>query len=133
MMKVESAMEDLARSIAAKVVEDTKYFTAIIGLVGVIVGSVLTIVGNVVIHFLGERSEAKKDKPRKELLLTMLEDRRFRNRWRKLDRLMHVIGADDETTKRLLLEVGARSSEDKQDLWGLVKYHPLGKKAKLKG
>ena len=31
--------------------------------------------------------------------------------WRKLETLMRVIGSDDTTTKRLLLEIGARGSE----------------------
>lgn len=57
--------------------------------------------------------------------MEMLEDNRFPDRWRKLDTLMHVIGANEETTKRLLLEIGARGSEDKQEHWGLIKYHPF--------
>jgi len=38
---------------------------------------------------------------------------------------MHVIGADEATTKRLLLEIGARGSEDGQDLWGLLERNPF--------
>ena len=120
-------MDDLAKQIASKVVEDTKYFTAIVGLIGVIIGSLLTIIGNIVIHVLKEKSQNKKDKPRKDLLKEMLEDESYPERWRKLDGLMHVIGANEETTKRLLLEIGARGSEDKQELWGLKKYHPFEK------
>lgn len=45
--------------------------------------------------------------------------------WRKLETLMHVIGADEETAKRLLLEVGGRASEDGQPLWGLIERNPL--------
>lgn len=41
---------------------------------------------------------------------------------------MHVIGADESTTKQLLLEIGARGSEDKQELWGMIKHHPFGEK-----
>lgn len=36
-----------------------------------------------------------------------------------------VIGADEETTKRLLLEIGARSSEDGRPLWALIRRQPL--------
>jgi len=118
-------MDDLAQQIARRVVEDTKYFTAIVGLIGVVVGALLTILGNIVTHCLKQRAEAKRDEPRKNLLREMLEDRYYSDRWRKLETLMHVIGADEETTKRLLLEIGARGSEDKQDLWGLRKYHPF--------
>jgi hypothetical protein len=104
---------------------NTEYFAAVIGLIGVGFGSVLTILGNVVVQCLKERSVAKKDRPRKKLLEEMLEDKRYPDHWRKLDTLKHVIGANEETTKRLLLEIGARGSEDQQDLWGLMKYHPL--------
>jgi hypothetical protein len=55
---------------------------------------------------LKERSLAKKNKPRKELPRAMLEDNRFTDHWRKLDTLMHVIGANEET-----IELGARGSE----------------------
>ncbi|MFI5089951.1 MAG: hypothetical protein ACHP7P_07820 [Terriglobales bacterium] len=120
-------MNDLAQEIAKRVVEDTKYFTAIVGLIGVIVGSVLTIIGNVVIHWLNQRAIERQDEPRKKLLQRMLEDKRFPEHWRKLSTLMHVIGADEETTKRLLLEIGARGSEDQQELWGMIKYHPFEK------
>lgn len=116
---------DVASQIAQKVVEDTAYFTALVGLIGVLVGSVLTILGNIVLHWLRERSRRKEDQPRKQLLTEMLEDSRFPERWRQLDTLAHVIGADEEDTKRLLLQVGARASEDGQSIWGLIKYHPL--------
>ena len=106
---------------------NNEHFAAWIGLIGVAVGSGLTVLGNIVMHCLKERSLAKKDKPRKELLKKMLEDNRFTDRWRKLDTLMHVIGANEETTKRLLLEIGARGSEDQQELWGLIKFHPFEK------
>jgi hypothetical protein len=102
------------------------YYTGIFGLIGVIVGSILTIFGNIVKHWLEQRSEYIRNEPRRKLLKRMLKDDRFPERWRSLDTLMHVVGADTETTKRLLLEIGARASEDKQDLWGLIKYHPLG-------
>jgi len=122
-------MDETATAIASKVVEDIRYFTAIVGLIGVIIGSVLTILGNIIIHCLRERASTRKDAPRKKLLVEMLEDDSppHSDRWRKFDTLMHVIGANEDTTKRLLLEVGARASEDGQPKWGLLKYHPLKK------
>jgi hypothetical protein len=116
-------MDDIAQRMCKDVTENNGYFT----LIGVVVGSLLTILGHVVVQCLKERSIAKKEKPRKKLLKDMLEDNRFADRWRKLDTLMHVIGANEEKTKRLLLEIGARGSEDKQELWGLIKYHPFEK------
>jgi hypothetical protein len=118
-------MEDLAQNIARKVVEDTKYFTAIVGLIGVVVGALLTILGKIVTDCLTRRAEKKRDEPRRTLLKQMLKDKRFPDGWRRLETLMHVIGADGATTKHLLLEIGARGSEDGQDLWGLAEDHPF--------
>ncbi len=50
--------------------------------------------------------------------------------WRKLETLKHVIGADEATTKNLLLQIGARASEDGQPLWGLLERNPLPKEEK---
>jgi hypothetical protein len=96
---------------------------ALVGLTGAIVGGVMTLAGNVLVHCLKERTEAKRDAPRKRLLVEMLQH--SEHRWRNLGTLMHVIGADSDTTKRLLLEVGARASEDGKPLWGLTSPNPL--------
>jgi hypothetical protein len=49
--------------------------------------------------------------------------------WRKLSTLSRVIGADADTTKRLLIELGARGSEkpreDNEEVWGLISKHSL--------
>jgi hypothetical protein len=79
--------------------------------------------GNFGMHWLKERSEAKKDEPGKKLLKEMLDHPE--HKWRRLDTLMHVIGADEEKTKTLLLEIGARASEDGKRLWGLKSRNPL--------
>ena len=118
-------MNELAQEIARKVVEDTKYFTAIIGLIGVIIGSIITIIGNILVQWLKHRAEYRKDEQRRNLLNKMLNDERFKGGWRTLDTLMHVIGSDQDTTKRLLIEIGARASEDGQDKWSLIKNNPL--------
>jgi len=99
---------------------NTKIVVALIGMGGVIAGSFLASVWQ---YWFQERPRQKADKERKKLLVRMLEDSRFT--WRKLETLKHVIGADDETTKRLLLEVGARASEDGEPLWGLINRNPF--------
>ncbi len=96
---------------------------ALIGITGAVIGSVATIAGNVVLYCLKERTAAKREKPRRNLLIAMLKHPDYQ--WRKLDTLMHVIGTDEQTTKRLLLEIGARASEDGQPLWGLITRNPL--------
>jgi hypothetical protein len=92
-----------------------------------LIGAALGVLGSLGTTYLNARLSQGKPDPvaeaRKKLLLVMLEDGRFR--WRKLQVLSHVIGADEDTTKKLLLEVGARASEDGQNLWCLVSRHPF--------
>ena len=98
---------------------------ALIGVTGAVIGSIATMAGNVLLHWLRERSEAKKDEPRKALLRKMLKHPD--HKWRRLDTLMHVIGTDEEKTKSLLLQIGARASEDGKPLWGLISRNTLPK------
>ena len=74
-------------------------------------------------EILKDKLKAKKDDPRKRLLLAMLTAEKFK--WRKLQTLCKVIGADEETTKRLLIEVGARGSENESNVWGLISRNPF--------
>ncbi len=76
---------------------------ALIGVAGAVVGSIATLAGNFLLHWLKERSETNKEKPARELLKEMLNHKT--HTWRKLETLMHVVGASEEKTKRLLLEV----------------------------
>ena len=115
----------LAAEIAKKVVADTSFWVAVVGLVGALIGAVITIAGNIVLHKIQDAPRQKLDNRRKELLKRMLNDSRFPEGWRKLSTLSRVIGADDETTKRLLFEVGARGSENDDDMWGLIEHHPF--------
>jgi hypothetical protein len=100
-----------------------KLLIAVIGLIGVVVGSIISVVGTLLLHCLQEKAKAKSDEPRKNLLREMLRDPRFD--WRSLETLSHVIGADEATTKKLLIQVGARASEDGKGVWGLLEKHPL--------
>lgn len=92
-----------------------------------LIGTAIGVTGSLGTTYLNALlSKAKPDpveEARKKLLLGMLEDNRFQ--WRKFHVLAHVIGADEATTKRLLLLVGARASEDGQNLWCLVSRHPF--------
>lgn len=115
----------LAAEIAKRVVADTSFWVAVVGLAGVVIGAVVTVVGNIALHKIQDGPRQKLDASRKELLITMLNDSRFPQGWRKLSTLSRVIGADDETTKRLLFEVGARGSEKSDDMWGLLERHPF--------
>lgn len=96
---------------------------ALIGFGGVVVGAVVSFAGQFAVHWLQERPRRRADEERKKLLTKMLNHPKYT--WRDFSRLKHVVGADDETTMRLLLELGARGSEDRQDLWGLVSRNPF--------
>lgn len=115
----------LAAQIAKSVVSDTSFWVAVVGLVGVVVGAVIAVVGNIVLHKIQNGPKQRLDNGRKELLKRMLNDSRFPKGWRKLTTLSRVIGADDETTRRLLIEVAARGSEKEDGMWGLIERHPL--------
>jgi hypothetical protein len=115
----------LATSIAGKVVADTKFWVAIIGLVGALIGSFLTIFGNIILHWLKNRSQSKLDSQRIAMLEKMLEDDRFPEKWRNLSTMAAVIGADENETKRLLIKAKARGSEKADGKWGLIKHHPF--------
>jgi hypothetical protein len=96
-------------------------WSGIFGLVGVIVGGVLQ-------FWLEQRktkAQRELDNKRKELLKTALENPPPNTEWRKLQTLSRVIGADYETTTRLLIELGARGSEGEDEVWALLSKKPL--------
>jgi hypothetical protein len=117
--------EDMAKEIADRVLRDNQFWIAVLGLVGSVVGGVLVIVGNFLLNWLQHRNEKTLDYARKKLLEKMLNS----SDWRKLSTLFRVIGADRDTTTRLLIELGARGSEkqrpDGEEVWGLISKHPL--------
>ena len=117
---------ELADRIAARVLQDTQFWIAVVGLVGAIIGSAITILGNVFLHWFQARKESKLDSSRIKLLKNMLDQKQ----WRFLSTLSKVIGADEDTTRRLLIEAGARSSEkernDGEEPWGLISKNPIG-------
>jgi hypothetical protein len=115
----------LAASIAQKVVMDTKFWVAIIGLVGALIGAFITILGNILLHWLKNSPQRKLDEQRISVLEKMLEDDRFPEKWRNLSTMAAVIGADESETKRLLIKAGARGSEKADGKWGLIKHHPF--------
>jgi hypothetical protein len=118
---------NFAIELSNRIANNMSLWIAFIGLIGVIVGSVITVLGNLILHWLKYHPQRNLDKQRKTILNQMLQDERFENKWRKLSTLSRVIGADEETTKRLLIEIQARASEKEDGLWGLIEYHPFSK------
>lgn len=93
--------------------------TAIFGLVGVFVGGFLQLLGQELLSWRARRL----DVARIRLLKKMLADEAYP--WRTVTTCSRVIGADEPTTIRLLVEAGARGSESNDGTWGLVSRHPF--------
>lgn len=94
-----------------------------IGLVGALVGGLLAPAGRLIESSIINRSGERAQKTRKTLLLKMLSSEK--HSWRSLTTLSSVIGSSEEATKELLLQIGARASEDGKPLWALIERHPL--------
>lgn len=95
---------------------------ALAGFGGAVVGALATVLASLASEWNRRRMESAREEPMRRVLLAML---RSGYNWRSLDTLRHVIGADETVAKRLLLEIGARASEDGKDLWGLISRNPL--------
>lgn len=93
--------------------------TAFVGFVGVLVGGLMPLLT----QELRSRRARRLDVARIRLLKKMLADEAFP--WRNLTTCARVIGADEPTTVRLLIEAGARGSESNDGTWGLVSRHPF--------
>ena len=109
--------------IASKVVGDTKFWIGLVGVLGAIVGSALTIFGNFALEWFKNRTQKKLDDSRQKILKEMLEEQAFE--WRNLNTLASVIGCNEETTKNHLISIDARGSEKNDGMWGLIARHPI--------
>ncbi len=94
------------------------------GIIGVAVGSGLTILGQYLVHRWQTGAERKRDLKRKAMLTNML-NKPGKTGWRKMTTLAAVIGASREETARLLIELDARASETGNDVWAFVKDKPI--------
>lgn len=115
----------LAEQIAAQILKDTQFWVAIVGLIGAVVGGVLTLLSNLLLHWIQDRKQNELDTQRVSILKQMLE----RNDWRRLSTMSRVVGATPDETRRLLVKAGARASEtertDGEEVWALLSKKPL--------
>lgn len=94
------------------------------GIIGVLVGGLLTILGQYLLHRWQTDAARKRDVKRKAMLANMLENPGPTG-WRKLETMANVIGANREVTARLLIELNARASESGRDVRAFVRKKPL--------
>ena len=118
----------LAQEIATRVIKDVQFWTSVVGLVGVIIGAVITVIGNVLLHRLQQRGKSALDVARKALLKQMLDNAEFKE-GRSFETLSKVTGAAPEDCRRLLIEIGARgfTLEGGREGWTYIKNRPLNK------
>jgi hypothetical protein len=103
-----------------------KYTTSIFGFIGVITGAIISIIGNLIQEWYKNKDKKELEDKRKRLLLQMLNNPKFE--WRDINTLSNVIGATKDETRRLLININARSSEKRdngKELWALIKKQPL--------
>jgi hypothetical protein len=74
-------------------------------------------------HYFAQSKKNKSEESAKKLLLSLLNGKW---RWRNIQVMANVVGTDEETVRRLLLEIGARGSMREPRLWGLVSRNPIG-------
>lgn len=109
--------------LAARIVGDTKFWIALVGVIGAIAGSLLTLIGSFALEWFKRKPQRDIDCAREKLLIQMLSDTAFQ--WRNLSTLAAVIGCDEEQTKNHLIAIEARGSEKNDGKWGLINRHPL--------
>lgn len=97
------------------------------GLIGVIVGALVTVASQWAIHLIKTAKVRRVDNKRKALLTELLNNP-GKTGWRTMATLSGVIGSTRDDTARLLIEIGARSNEkDGADVWAWTKDKPLPK------
>jgi hypothetical protein len=97
----------------------------ILGMAGVSIGAILQLFVDHCRHRRETKRQEALDSKRKDLLKIALENPPDNIEWRKLTTLSQIVGADFETTTRLLIELGARGSDSEKNVWALISKKPL--------
>lgn len=99
----------------------------LLGIIGVAVGGFGQFLIDHFRHQRDTKAQRELDDKRKELLKEALENPPSDKEWRKLQTLSRIVGADYQTTTRLLIELGARGSESEKEneAWALLSKKPL--------
>ena len=95
----------------------------------VVAGAAIGILGTLgskwLAHHLNGRKQSRIDKARKDLLKKILVGA-GKSGWMSVETLAHIIGADLDTTRTLLIEIDARGSmKSDKEMWSLISRNPL--------
>ena len=96
--------------------------SSFVGVLGAAIGACATLGAQWLNHFLQNKKANSLAEKRRQRLRRELENKRFV--WRSLERLTAVIGADQETTVGLLIEIDARAEKANANLWALESRAP---------
>ncbi|MCE2748284.1 MAG: hypothetical protein LW715_05760 [Rhodobacter sp.] len=95
-------------------------------------GGAIAIASQIAIDWWKERPKRQLDEKRKATLKLLLDPQNMpaeaHDGWRNIVTLQRVVGASEDDTKRLLVELGARGSTQKKDMWAMIANKPLPKK-----
>ena len=90
-------------------------------IIGALVGGAASIATTWLSEILRARRTTKLDRIRKDVLRRLLSGTKYE--WRSMEMLSDAIGANEEVTARLLLEIGARRSLAKgRNSWGMKEW-----------
>lgn len=92
------------------------------GVVGALIGASATLAGNGLTHFLQNRRADNLAEKRRARLVRLLSDKKYT--WRSIEVLASSIGASEEDTLELLIEIDARKSLTNDKSWALVSRAP---------
>lgn len=91
--------------------------------IGSVVGGLGTFAATYLSAYLSRKKPDPSEEAAKGLLRSLLDNPTWT--WRSLDSLANVVGTNEETVRRLLLEIGARGSMRDGRLWGLTSRNPI--------
>lgn len=89
-----------------------------------LIGGGIAIAGQYAGHLIQTADARRRDGKRKAVLRTMLANPGPQG-WRSLKTMSNVIGATEDETARLLIEIDARADEKGGGVWAYVKDKPL--------
>ena len=96
-----------------------------VGVAGAFVGGFFAFAGTILTHHLQSRKQSKIDGARKQLLKSTLKQAGG-NGWMSINTLAHIIGANLDETRALLIEIEARGSmKTSREVWSLISRNPL--------
>lgn len=92
------------------------------GVLGAAIGAIATVMGIPITHWLQNKRELSLAAKRRERLRGMLSGNKLK--WRSIDALASSIGANEDETKKLLIEIEARAAFTDARKWALVSRAP---------